>query len=360
MMLALMAGEDRARNRNAGANTTQQARRRNREAVRSRTKFIADEGAAAIVDNSFNGEGGTLFVDSATVTGETADGIPGRPWNEDAPKSIPQFTLATEYFNSIVRMIEQGEKPTMVLDLAVEFHNKDLMGYNTVAEIPGSDLKDEVVMLGGHMDSWHSGTGATDNGAGVSVAMEAIRLLQTLKLAPRRTIRIALWSGEEQGLYGSCAYVAEHFGKQTSSDGKGGFKPEYEKLSVYFNLDNGTGKIRGVYLEGNDEVRSLFRRWLMPYNGLGATTLTSQPTMGTDHQSFDAIGLPAFQFIQDPMDYNARTHHSNMDVFDRAVEDDLKQASAVMATFIYNAAMLDQKLPRKPLPGAPVSAAAAR
>ena len=235
------------------------------------------------------------------------------------------------------------------------------MGYNTVAEIPGTDLKDEVVMLGGHMDSWHSGTGATDNGAGVSVAMEAVRIIEALKLAPRRTIRIALWSGEEQGLFGSRAYVAEHFGKLGGEkDKKDGLKPDYEKLSVYFNLDNGTGKIRGVYLEGNEAVRPLFRSWLAPYNGLGASTLTSQPTFGTDHQSFDAIGLPAFQFIQDPLDYDSRTHHSNMDVFDRAVEEDLKQASGVMATFIYNAAMLDEKLPRKQEPGVRRSEAATR
>lgn len=253
------------------------------------------------------------------------------------------------------------------------------MGYNTVAEIPGTDLKDEIVMLGGHMDSWHSGTGATDNGAGTSVAMEAVRIIQALGLKPRRTIRIALWSGEEQGLLGSRAYVAEHFGSMQSAaatssanglgtgNGMGGGagaasvtqgsnaagpmvlvkKPEWEKLSAYFNLDNGTGKVRGVYLQGNEGVRSLFRQWLAPFRDMGATTLSIANTGGTDHLSFDAVGLPGFQFIQDEIEYDTRTHHSNQDVFDRIQADDMKQAATIMAAFVYNAAMLDQKVPKK-------------
>jgi Zn-dependent M28 family amino/carboxypeptidase len=241
------------------------------------------------------------------------------------------------------------------------------MAYNTVAEIPGSDLKDEVVMLGGHMDSWHAGTGATDNAAGVSVAMEAVRILQTLNLKPRRTIRVALWSGEEQGLLGSRAYVAEHFGKMETPAAAPGApaaapgarpapgnlvtKPEYEKFSSYFNLDNGTGKIRGVYLQGNESVRPLFRQWLAPFRDMGAATLSISNTSGTDHLSFDAIGLPGFQFIQDEIEYDTRTHHSNQDVFDRIQPDDMKQAATIMAAFIYNAAMRDEKLPRKPLAG---------
>ena len=233
----------------------------------------------------------------------------------------------------------------MAVDLSVQFHDDDLMAYNTVAEIPGTDLKDELVMLGGHMDSWHSGTGATDNGAGVSVAMEAVRILQALNLKPRRTIRIALWSGEEEGLLGSRAFVKEHFGKspdqhvrrdrprrgngaapspRTRSDSSP--KPEFDKFSAYFNLDNGTGKIRGVYMQGNEAVRPIFRKWLQPFREMGATTLTISNTGGTDHQSFDGIGLPGFQFIQDEIEYDTRTHHSNQDVFDRIQADDMKQA----------------------------------
>ena len=218
------------------------------------------------------------------------------------------------------------------------------------------------------MDSWHAGTGATDNGAGVAVAMEAVRILQALNLKPRRTIRIGLWTGEEQGLLGSKAYVAQHFGKiETPAVAPGASatsspppspapgvlvtRPEYEKFSSYFNLDNGTGKIRGVYLQGNESVRPLFRQWLTPFREMGAATLSISNTGGTDHLSFDAIGLPGFQFIQDEIEYDSRTHHSNQDVFDRVQADDMKQAATIMAAFIYNAAMRDEKLPRKPMAG---------
>jgi Zn-dependent M28 family amino/carboxypeptidase len=247
-----------------------------------------------------------------------------------------------------------------------------MMGYNTIAEIPGSDLKDEVVMLGGHMDSWHGGTGATDNAAGCAVAMEAARILMALNFKPRRTIRVALWSGEEQGLLGSRAYVKEHFGEivqptpQPTPPGAGEgrpttaptpaprgrlvTKPDYDKFAGYFNLDNGTGKIRGVYLQGNEAVRPLFRTWLTPFRDMGAQTLSISNTGGTDHLAFDAIGLPGFQFIQDEVEYDTRTHHSNQDVFDRIQADDMKQAATIMAAFVYQAAMRDEKLPRKPAP----------
>ena len=264
----------------------------------------------------------------------------------------------------------------MVVELSVQFNDDDLMSYNTVAEIPGTDLKDQLVMVGGHMDSWHSGTGATDNAAGVAVAMEAMRILKTLDLKPRRTIRIALWSGEEEGLLGSRAFVKEHFGKSPANMFGGGprpqaprrretatarlrltkdsseesVKPEFNKFSAYFNLDNGTGKIRGVYMQGNEAVRPIFRKWLQPFREMGATTLTVSNTGGTDHQSFDGIGLPGFQFIQDEIEYDTRTHHSNQDVFDRIQADDMKQAAVIMASFVYNTAMMDEKLPRKPLP----------
>jgi hypothetical protein len=334
-------------------------------------QFFTDEGAALLVDASRRGDGGTIFVQSAVVPqpfieNPNAPGAPRRisPWDAQAPRIIPQITVAAEHYNRMVRMLQQGERLKMSVNLDVEFQDKDLMGYNTVAEIPGSDLKDEIVMLGGHMDSWHAGTGATDNGAGVAVGMEAVRILQALKLQPRRTIRIALWSGEEQGLLGSRNYVMQHFGTlgdgtieafRLGNSGQGAPpklnpKPDYEKFSAYFNLDNGTGKVRGVYLQGNEEVRPLFRRWLMPFREMGASTLSISNTGGTDHLSFDTIGLPGFQFIQDEIEYETRTHHSNQDVFDRIQADDMKQAAVIMATFIYNTAMLDEKLPRKPAP----------
>lgn len=342
-----------------------------------KAQFFADEGAALLVDPSRGGDGGTIFVQSASVPQklDTSSEINTarslfqprvNPWDKTAPAIIPQIVVATEQYNRLARMIQAGEKLRMSVNLDVQFHDQDLMGYNTVAEIPGTDKKDELVMLGGHMDSWHAGTGATDNGAGVAVAMEAVRILKALNLQPRRTIRVALWSGEEQGLFGSRAYVAEHFGALANASPEATFaallggaaasapqinkKPDYEKLSAYFNLDNGTGKIRGVYLQGNEAVRTLFREWLQPFREMGAQTLSISNTGGTDHLSFDGIGLPGFQFIQDEIEYDTRTHHSNQDVFDRIQADDLKQAATIMAAFIYNTAMRDEKLPRKTAP----------
>jgi len=347
----------------------------------AKNQFLLDEGAALLVDPG-RGDGGTIFVQSATVPQPYSPNAFGpnaprriSPYDKDA-KMAPQIVVAIEHYNRIVRMIQAGEKVKMEANIAVEFQDQDLNGYNTVAEIPGTDpsLKDEIVMLGGHMDSWHAGTGATDNGAGVAVGMEAVRIIQALGLKPRRTIRIALWTGEEQGLLGSRAYVAKHFGKletpptTTTNATQGGgdgatTRPaqatpvlvkmaEYDKLAGYFNLDNGTGKIRGVYLQGNDSVANLFRQWLAPFKDLGAETLSLSNTGGTDHLSFDGIGLPGFQFIQDEIEYDTRTHHSNMDVFDRIQGDDMKQAATIMAAFVYQTAMRDDKLPRKPEPGA--------
>jgi Zn-dependent M28 family amino/carboxypeptidase len=239
----------------------------------------------------------------------------------------------------------------MEVELQVEFHDDDLMSYNTVAEIPGTDLREEVVILGGHLDSWHGGTGATDNAAGCAVAMEAARILIASGLQPRRTVRVALWSGEEQGLFGSRAYVTQHFGSSTRPAGGGAAqietKPDHAKVSAYFNLDNGTGKIRGIYCQSNAAVKPIFEEWLKPFADLGATTVTLSNTGGTDHQSFDGVGIPGFQFIQDSIEYEPRTHHSTQDVYDRLQEDDLKQASVIMAAFVYQAAMRDEKLPRK-------------
>jgi carboxypeptidase Q len=353
----------------------------------AKLRFFAQEGAAMLVDPG-RGDGGTIFVQSAQVTpppdpnATAASFGRGTPPYDKNAKIVPQTVLAIEHYNRIVRMLQAGEPVKMTIDLAVAYQDADLMGYNTIAEIPGTDLKDEVVMLGGHMDSWHSGTGATDNAAGCAVVMEAVRIIQALGLKPRRTIRIALWSGEEQGLLGSRAYVAQHFGSMqnpatsaapapaggVANAGNGGGngngngaaapaaptlvkKADYEKFSGYFNLDNGTGKIRGVYMQGNEGVRSLFRQWLAPFKDMGANTLSISNTGGTDHLAFDGIGLPGFQFIQDEIEYDTRTHHSNQDVFDRIQADDMKQASIIMAAFVYNTAMRDEKLPRKPAPG---------
>ncbi len=334
-------------------------------------KFFMDEGAIAVLDGS-RGDEGTIYVQSAAVPAASMTPQPsvaGQPprrgpsvWDKTAPKTIPQITVSSEHFNRMVRMIQAGENLKINLELKTSFFDKDLMAYNTVAEIPGSDLKDELVMVGGHMDSWHAGTGATDNGAGLAVAMEAVRILKSLNLQPRRTIRIALWSGEEEGLYGSRNYVAQHVGSFPAlANGQmsfgGGANPDrgpltkgadYDRISAYFNLDNGTGKIRGIYCQGNEAVMPIFTDWLKPFHDLGAETVTLRNTGSTDHISFDSVGVPGFEFIQDVIEYGSHTHHSNQDVFDRVQGDDLKQAAVVEAAFLYNAAMRDEKLPRKP------------
>lgn len=343
----------------------------------AKQQFYVSEGAALLVDPS-RGDGGTVFVQQASVPaplappGTPAFG-PGAPrrfssYDKDAPKFLPQVALSSEQYNRVMRMLQAGEKVKMAINLDAQYLDQDPMGYNTVAEIPGSDpqLKDEIVMLGGHMDSWHTGTGATDNGAGVAVAMEAVRIIQASGLKPRRTIRVGLWSGEEEGLLGSRGYVKNHFGEvvaptpqlvatppaQGAPPPQGHLvtKPEYEKFDAYFNLDNGTGKIRGVYMQGNAGVWPIFRQWLAPFGQMGAQTLSMSNTGGTDHLAFDAIGLPGFQFIQDEIEYDTRTHHSNQDVFDRIQGDDMKQAATIMAAFVFQTAQRDEKLPRKPAP----------
>ncbi|HEX8190038.1 MAG TPA: M20/M25/M40 family metallo-hydrolase, partial [Pyrinomonadaceae bacterium] len=352
--------------------------------------FYQDEGAALVIDPS-RGDGGNIFVQQAQVPQPLPanpqalqallDRAPDAPrqvraWEKTAPKFAPQVALSVEHYNRLARLVEAGERVRVSVNLDAQFLDEDPTAYNTVAEIPGTDLKDEVVMLGGHLDSWHGGTGATDNAAGVAVAMEAVRILKALNLRPRRTIRVALWSGEEQGLFGSRAYVEQHFGKLETPQptpqptpppevgkeptaqptpapppGRLLTKPEYEKLSAYYNLDNGTGRIRGVYMQGNEAVRAHFRRWLAPFADLGAQTLTLANTGSTDHVPFDTIGLPGFQFIQDAVEYNTRTHHSTQDTYERIQPDDVKQAAVIMAAFVYQTAMLDERLPRKPAPG---------
>ncbi len=329
------------------------------------SNFLIEEGAAVLLESSSRGSGGTIFVQGASVAQE----VPANPMdiftrrgNRLSPqdkaaeaKMIPQVVVATEDYNRLARMVEFGVTPKMTINIDAKYFDEDPMGYNTIAEIPGSDpkLKDEVVMLGGHMDSWHAGTGATDNAAGVSVAMEAARIILASGLKPRRTIRVALWSGEEQGLNGSRAYVKQHFGEMTRAEGATSSTltktPNYDKLSAYYNLDNGTGKIRGVYMQGNELVRPYFRAWLAPFEADGASTLTLSNTGGTDHLSFDGIGLPGFQFIQDEVEYSTRTHHSNQDVYDRIQADDMRQAATIMAAFVYQTAMMDEKMPHKPM-----------
>lgn len=329
-----------------------------------RMRFLVEEGAAILLDAG-RGDGGTIFVQGAAAVPPPTP-TPGQPnptVRDKAAKVPIQISAAVEHYNRIARMVDAGEKVTMTVDLAVEFQDTDPMAYNTIAEIPGTDKADEIVMLGGHLDSWQAGTGATDNGAGCAVMMEAVRILQTLGLKGRRTIRVGLWTGEEQGLLGSRAYVRQHFGYRgpaipaAGGPGGGGGQnqtpqpltklAEYDKLSAYFNIDNGTGKVRGVYMQGNEGVRSIFRTWLIPFREMGANTLSLSNTGGTDHLAFDAVGLPGFQFIQDAVEYDTRTHHSNMDVFDRIQADDMKQMSIILATFVYQTAMMDEKMPRK-------------
>jgi len=323
-----------------------------------RAQFVQDEKPLAILDRGSKGDYGTIFTSSASVASDPNVTPQQRPraWDPQGAQVIPQVTLAIEHYNRIYRVLQKGLPVTMQLEMDVTFKMDDPMERNVFAEIPGTDpaIGDEVVMLGAHFDSWHAGTGATDNGAGSAVMMEAMRILQEVfketGTKPRRTIRVALWTGEEQGLIGSRAYVNEHFAE---SAGRGepptSFKPEYEKFSAYYNMDNGTGKVRGVYLQGNEAVAPIFRAWLKPFEDLDAATLSLSNTGGTDHLSFDAVGLPGFQFIQDQIAYSTRTHHSNMDTFDHAIEDDLKQAATIIASFVYHTAQRDEKIPRKAL-----------
>ena len=329
------------------------------QAAAALRNLVLTEMPLAVLDSGSKGDYGTIFVSSAAVPADPNGGA-GRPRAQalDAPNTPPQFTLAVEHYNRLARMLEKGVKVTINVDLDVEFTTDDPNEYNVIAEIPGTDpeVGDEILMLGAHFDSWHAGTGATDNAAGSSAMMEAVRILKKVYAeqgrGPRRTIRIALWTGEEQGLLGSRAYVSEHFAE---SAGRGqpptAFHPEYEKLSGYYNMDNGSGKIRGVHLQGNEAVSPIFRQWLTPFHDLGAATITLNGTGGTDHLSFDGVGLPGFQFIQDRLAYSPKTHHSNMDVYDHTIEADLKQAATIIASFVYHTSERDELLPRKPLPG---------
>ncbi|HEY3930016.1 MAG TPA: M20/M25/M40 family metallo-hydrolase [Candidatus Koribacter sp.] len=328
-------------------------------------KFFGDEHAAAIVVPSRDGRdgggsGGTIFDDGGS-------GMGWFTYQREHAEPVPIVVSAVESYGRVYRLLKANVPVTIEMDVETEFTGDHEHGFDTVAEIPGTDpaLKDQVVMVGGHLDSWASGTGATDNGAGTIVAMEVMRILNSLHVKPRRTIRVALWTGEEEGEFGSYGYVKQHFGYAPTSTAPdqlalpefvrkpGGpvvIKPEQAKISGYFNVDNGSGKIRGIYLQENAGIANVFRQWIAPLADLDVTAITIRNTGGTDHEAFDSVGIPGFQFIQDPLDYGSRTHHSNEDVYERLQPNDLAQAATVEAIFVYNTAMRDQMLPRKPLP----------
>ncbi len=328
-------------------------------------QFFADEKVAAVIEPSRDGKngggsGGTFFDDNGATLGRT-------PYLADKAVKVPVVVAAIESYGRLYRLTQEHAPVSVQIDVETKTTGDHEHGFDTVAEIAGTDpkLKDQVVMLGGHLDSWIAGTGATDNGAGTIVAMEAVRILKALDVKPRRTIRIALWTGEEEGLFGSKGYCTQHFGSSklsTAPDqmqlpefmrravGPLEVKPEQKLISAYFNVDNGSGKIRGIYTQGNAAIAPIFEQWIAPLKDLGVTSVTLRNTGGTDHLSFDAVGIPGFQFIQDPLDYESRTHHSNMDVYEELQPADLKQIATVEAIFVYNAAQRDQMMPRKPLP----------
>jgi hypothetical protein len=325
-------------------------------------EFAAKEKVLATVEASSRTEG-ILGVSSG---GSEKPGKAG---------SVPALVMAAEHYNEILRLLDHDQPVELELDVAARFHEDDSQAYNTVAEIPGTDRRDEIVMAGAHLDSWHTGTGATDNAAGSAVVMEAARILKALGVKPRRTIRFALWSGEEEGLLGSHAYVRKHFAAHPEKPGEKEqdipeyfreetwplqLKPEHAKLSAYFNLDNGGGRIRGIYAQENAAARPIFAAWLAPFADLGADTVTLRDTGSTDHVEFDGVGLPGFQFIQDQLDYFTHTHHTDLDTYDHVPSRDMMQASVLMAAFLYDAAMRPDLLPRKPLPQAPPKRPATR
>ncbi len=328
-------------------------------------KFLAAEQAVAVITPSRDGRngggsGGTIFDD-------TGAGFGWMIYRSEHANPLPVAVTAIENYGRVYRLLKASVPVTLELNIDTKFTGEHEHGFDTIAEISGTDskLKDEIVMVGGHLDSWASATGATDNGAGTVVAMEVMRILNALHVKPRRTIRVGLWTGEEQGEFGSYGYVKQHFGEiprstepeqlqvteyDRDASGPIQYKPEFQKISGYFNVDNGGGKIHGIYLQENAAVGPIFAQWMEPLRDLGVNTITLRNTGGTDHEAFDAVGVPGFQFIQDPLDYGSRTHHSNMDTYERLQPEDLAQAALVEATFVYNAAMRDLMLPRKALP----------
>jgi len=316
-------------------------------------QYLMDEKVAAIIDPSRSGDNGLVFVQG------------GASHEIGNPAGVPSLVMAIENYGRITRLLDKNIPVELEIDVRNTFYDSDPNAYDTIAEITGSDKKDEIVMLGAHLDSWHAGTGATDNAAGSAIVMEAMRILKATGIKPRRTIRVGLWSGEEEGLLGSAAYVKAHFGSHIpptdpkelalpewlrKNDTPLDLKPEQAKVSAYFNIDDGTGKIRGIYTQENEAVVPIFSAWMQPFTDLGMTTATMNDNLSTDHLSFDAVGIPGFGFLQDPVEYMTRTHHSNMDVYERIQRDDMMQAAVILAAYVYDAAMRDTMLPRKPLP----------
>jgi carboxypeptidase Q len=333
-----MSPPDPDSNRGEGGN-----RAANRSFVAKRMKFLIDQGVLAVLEPG-RGDAGFMIVGG------------GGPRDPKEPPVIPQIVVATEHYGRIVRTLAKKLPVTIEMDVRNKFHDEDQSSFNVIADLPGRDKRAEVVMLGAHLDSWHSGTGATDNAAGVAIVVEAARILATLGLPLRRTVRVALWTGEEQGLHGSRAYVKAHFADRKLLKPL----PEHARLSAYFNLDNGTGAIRGVFAQSNDAAIPIFEAWCAPLKSLGVTTVSPRNTGGTDHLAFDEVGLPGFQFIQDPVDYSSRTHHTSVDTYERLQAGDLMKNAAVVAAFAYHAANRADRLPRKPMPKLPPRAQPAR
>ncbi len=320
--------------------TAQQRRMREMQAQRSGPQRVMnllkamaiEEGAVAMLTTATRNHDGTIFAQG------------GGSYKGTDPANFLDLAMSVEDYNTFLRLAKSGTTVKADLEVKTKFHTKDLQGYNVLAEIPGTDplLKDEVVMIGAHLDSWQSGTGATDNASGSAVMIEAMRIIKAAGISPKRTIRIGLWSAEEEGLLGSRGYV-----KKTFMDANNQPNAAHAKFSTYFNIDNGTGKIRGIYAQGNTAAAAIFKNWFAPFNDLGAKTVTLSNTGSTDHIAFDGVGLPGFQFIQDPIEYSTRTHHSNMDVYDHLMQDDLKQIATIVATFALNAAQQTSLMPRK-------------
>lgn len=325
--------------------------RKRQALVRALNTFFAEEGVLAVLSIS-SWDNGVVRV------------MGGGGRKADEPVGVPELVLASTHYNQLVRAVERGQAPRLRVDVDARFtSDADLPATNTFAELRGSSKANETVIIGAHLDSWHTGTGAADNGAGVVVMMEAMRILKAIDARPKRTIRIALWGGEEQGLHGSSGYVARHLADwpaptdpeqaalpRAFQRGTGPLqrRAAYDRFSTYFNFDNGTGRIRGIYAQENHAAVPVFRAWLAPFADLGATIVTTRNTGSTDHIAFDRVGLPGFQFVQDPADYFTHVHHTHLDTFDHVVPDDLKQAAAIIASFAYHAAMRDERLPRKP------------
>ena len=298
--------------------------------------FLKEEGVAVALTPGYNGDGGTIFASY------------GGSQDPKDPVGPPMAAITPEQYNRIARLIQHGITPKLTFDIETEYQRDDQYAFNVVGEIPGTTKADEVVMVGGHFDSWQGGTGATDNGTGSAVAMEAVRILAALHKPMARTVRVALWGGEEEGLYGSLAYVQQHFAQHDTMKKT----PEYDKLDVYFNDDSGSGKFRAVSALGDAQLAAIFQSWIAPIKDLGLEAVVGQtagPTLepgGTDSTSFSWIGLDGIGFMQDPLEYGTRTHHSNMDLYDRVQKGDVMQGALVEAWFAYNAATRAEKLPR--------------